>query len=330
MGLNHMNGRVQDAISGTFLSPDPYIPDPLNTQAFNRYAYVYNNPLTYTDPSGFKPSWDESPCQPFDLGCGGFIPGGFLLGPGTAGNEYLACFARGDCRGTSFGQNYNPKVAPQTAIVQMDKRPVAKASSTNGGMQNCVFTAGVMTCGVRNEPLTEGELRSGASMFVGALPWVGSGQSVVELASGRDYITGEKASRWLAGAGLVAGLIPFGKTAVKWLARVGRGADETVSVFHGSIKDGAQILERGLDPARAPTFVSRDVAAAQDALLNHPDAVPGLGKIIESRIPASQFDRLFAPLERPYDGFFPYPLKSTEITLRTGEQIDLFNQYIVR
>jgi hypothetical protein len=30
MGLNHMNGRVQDAISGTFISPDPYIPDSLN------------------------------------------------------------------------------------------------------------------------------------------------------------------------------------------------------------------------------------------------------------------------------------------------------------
>ena len=60
MGLNHMNGRVQDAISGTFLSPDPFVPDPLNTQAFNRYAYVYNNPLTRTDLSGFDPD-DYSP-----------------------------------------------------------------------------------------------------------------------------------------------------------------------------------------------------------------------------------------------------------------------------
>lgn len=61
MGLNHMNGRVQDAISGTFMSPDPFVPDPMNTQAFNRYAYVYNNPMSYTDPSGF--SADDSPCQ---------------------------------------------------------------------------------------------------------------------------------------------------------------------------------------------------------------------------------------------------------------------------
>jgi RHS repeat-associated protein len=59
MGLNHMNGRVQDAISGTFLSPDPFITDPLNTQNFNRYAYVYNNPLTFTDPSGFAVWGDQ-------------------------------------------------------------------------------------------------------------------------------------------------------------------------------------------------------------------------------------------------------------------------------
>jgi RHS repeat-associated protein len=53
MGLNHMNGRVQDAILGRFLSPDPYIQDPSNAQNYNRYTYVLNNPLTFTDPTGF-------------------------------------------------------------------------------------------------------------------------------------------------------------------------------------------------------------------------------------------------------------------------------------
>jgi RHS repeat-associated protein len=53
MGLNHMNGRVQDAITAKFLSPDPYVTDPDYTQNYNRYSYVYNNPATYVDPSGF-------------------------------------------------------------------------------------------------------------------------------------------------------------------------------------------------------------------------------------------------------------------------------------
>jgi RHS repeat-associated protein len=53
MGLSHMNGRVQDAVTGAFISPDPHIQDPTSTQAYNRYSYVMNNPLTFTDPTGF-------------------------------------------------------------------------------------------------------------------------------------------------------------------------------------------------------------------------------------------------------------------------------------
>jgi RHS repeat-associated protein len=53
MGMNHMNGRVEDSITGRMLSADPHIPDKSNTQAYNRYSYVYNNPVTFTDPTGW-------------------------------------------------------------------------------------------------------------------------------------------------------------------------------------------------------------------------------------------------------------------------------------
>ena len=52
LNLIHMNGRVYDPVIGRFLSPDKYIQDPGNSQNYNRYAYVLNNPLKYTDPSG--------------------------------------------------------------------------------------------------------------------------------------------------------------------------------------------------------------------------------------------------------------------------------------
>jgi RHS repeat-associated protein len=54
MGLNHMNGRVQDSMIGRFLSADPHITDPTNTQSYNRYSYAINNPLTRVDPTGFE------------------------------------------------------------------------------------------------------------------------------------------------------------------------------------------------------------------------------------------------------------------------------------
>ena len=52
MGLIHMNGRVYDPQIGRFLSADPYIQSPYNTQSYNRYSYTINNPLKYTDPDG--------------------------------------------------------------------------------------------------------------------------------------------------------------------------------------------------------------------------------------------------------------------------------------
>ena len=53
VGLIHMNGRVYDPTLGRFLSADPFVQAPDTTQSFNRYSYVGNNPLSYTDPSGF-------------------------------------------------------------------------------------------------------------------------------------------------------------------------------------------------------------------------------------------------------------------------------------
>ncbi|MBQ3635808.1 MAG: RHS repeat-associated core domain-containing protein, partial [Bacteroidales bacterium] len=46
--------RMYDPTVGRFLSPDPYVQDGTNPQNFNRYSYCLNNPLKYTDPSGYE------------------------------------------------------------------------------------------------------------------------------------------------------------------------------------------------------------------------------------------------------------------------------------
>ena len=48
-----MNARLYDPEIGRFISADTCIDDPLNMQTFNRYSYVANNPLKYTDPTGY-------------------------------------------------------------------------------------------------------------------------------------------------------------------------------------------------------------------------------------------------------------------------------------
>ena len=92
-----MNGRVYDPVVGRFLSADPIIA--LGSgQGPNPYAYVMNNPLRYTDPSGYvvQPN-DPSPfpdadqrfgCGFLPMDCGPFGSGGFgLPGPLTWGSE---------------------------------------------------------------------------------------------------------------------------------------------------------------------------------------------------------------------------------------------------
>jgi hypothetical protein len=48
-----MNGRVYDYNLGRFLSVDPFIQDPGNSQSLNPYSYIMNNPLAGTDPTGY-------------------------------------------------------------------------------------------------------------------------------------------------------------------------------------------------------------------------------------------------------------------------------------
>jgi len=51
-GLLFFNARWVDPVIGRFSSPDSIIPESQGTQAWDRYAFVNNNPLRYTDSSG--------------------------------------------------------------------------------------------------------------------------------------------------------------------------------------------------------------------------------------------------------------------------------------
>jgi RHS repeat-associated protein len=94
--FTNMNGRVYTPSGSMFLSPDPYIADPGNTQNFNRYGYVYNNPLTNTDPSGFftlgdllNPFSNNNPLNPF-----GRFGRKLALAPFTTGYDSYRFFER--------------------------------------------------------------------------------------------------------------------------------------------------------------------------------------------------------------------------------------------
>ena len=72
-GLINMNGRVYDPALARFLSPDPFIANPSNSQNYNRYSYCLNNPLKYTDPSGYHQKPLDCDMQNPIIGGGGYM-----------------------------------------------------------------------------------------------------------------------------------------------------------------------------------------------------------------------------------------------------------------
>jgi RHS repeat-associated protein len=52
-GLYYYGARYYDPAIGRFISPDIYIQNFTNPQTINRYSYALNNPLRYTDPTGW-------------------------------------------------------------------------------------------------------------------------------------------------------------------------------------------------------------------------------------------------------------------------------------
>lgn len=50
-GVN-LNARLYDPAIGKFMAADTIVPEPFSGQSFNRYSYVANNPLSFTDVTG--------------------------------------------------------------------------------------------------------------------------------------------------------------------------------------------------------------------------------------------------------------------------------------
>src|SRR6188474_516041 len=59
LGIYHYGARFYSPKLGRFLSADTIVPGYANPQNLNRYSYVLNNPLRYTDPTGHMMVEDE-------------------------------------------------------------------------------------------------------------------------------------------------------------------------------------------------------------------------------------------------------------------------------
>ena len=82
-GLDNASARYYNSLLGRFMTPDPMPGSVGNPQSWNRYAYVYNNPINATDPAGLCSEDDGWFCGDAFLSFTSLDPGGAITGAGS-------------------------------------------------------------------------------------------------------------------------------------------------------------------------------------------------------------------------------------------------------
>lgn len=167
VGLIHMNGRLYDPLTGRMMQADPIIQDPFNPQNFNRYSYVMNNPLSFTDPTGF--SWWTKWRRPiFSIAVGWALgPAGFW-GNWVGGSSLLTTAAAGFASGGISGGNLNSALqgaffaAAFFQVGEWSGAHAATAANPMTGMQRLGQVAGHAAVGCAQSAAAGGSCKAGA------------------------------------------------------------------------------------------------------------------------------------------------------------------------
>ena len=212
--LVYMNARFYDSTIGRFISPDSMVPNPLFSQALNRYAYAYDSPISYSDPSGHQPydvstsyQEDPPPITTFDIWApeAPFGTTGTATGGWSAGQICSACHGAKQIYATAPFATLTPIQAPMTrkdllkllAGVGFDRDAIQEAvpNVTVGELED--LNIDVVTGKVREE-----EYNFGVDMFgkfTGLLALEVSGRAIynpaLEMALGTEATTAGLAVR---------------------------------------------------------------------------------------------------------------------------------------
>jgi RHS repeat-associated protein len=234
VNLIHMNGRLLDPTLGRVISADPFISDPLYSQSYNRFSYVYNNPLRRTDPTGFSGCCDENPRPPPSFPPGPQIPYPNPLPPHCFNPGQVYCWFDGQIHDNPFTEEYlNAMFPPEPPPAPLPRTPQAATDtkSLTPTVSGALWDIGA------------GVVLAGA----GFVPYVGDALDGYDLVRPSASTT----DRAIAGTSLAinawtAGLAPNAGPIVRGGRRVGSGVGDLYRASKDSIASAADSVKNGV------------------------------------------------------------------------------------
>ena len=264
VGLINMNARLYDPALHRFLQPDNFVQDPFNTQNFNRYGYVLNNPLLYIDPTGEYGEEGLTPNQ--QRGLGGLLGSlGYTIKENWPEiKDWIGRNAKStgqwfEKQGRSVGQWFSKQYNSIKEWFQGNNATQRVVITTRAEFNTYVSNAvGTLMQNPRNQfapyqnqfVSQEGKA-PGWEIYAGALTTIGN-----ELYYSETYGTwmGKNfkiyKQNW-GGNGITGGKNKFAKTTAKKISRVGNALGILNAVFielerrNGEISSTQSILEQG-------------------------------------------------------------------------------------
>ncbi|KIQ23088.1 hypothetical protein RT99_04285 [Flavobacterium sp. MEB061] len=233
VGLINMNARLYDPMLHRFLQVDNYIQDPTNTQNYNQYGYVLNNPLLYTDPSGnqFNDGKDCVNCGPTEgqqIGAGGII--------GTVVNNWddwgVKDWANKNINGDKISKWWKSKISTKNLFGRNKNSgpPTNRSSYANLNSSNFILAQLNTTNMITNNIKQPQQKRNMSSREI---------EMVSRLHQGFDVI--EEVGGWMEiGSVLLAPVTDGGSLALGpvglWHSTVGTAGNMAVDYYEGNYK----------------------------------------------------------------------------------------------
>jgi hypothetical protein len=295
-----MNGRVYDPEIGRFISADPYVTLPHDGQGLNRYAYALNNPLAFTDPSGFDPvpclATQSGNCVQITVIAANWASRLRSTG-GAHASEIASALERDPCgQNGSAGACHLPsflQTAPSSIVLTVGRQPDASLS-TGGRLDAALgFAARIANLAISSSPIAllfgadpdfqyfpepgNGAGRIGSTL--GNVGYLAGGVAGIVRRGAADYSVGATSSiaRSYQGAGRYPGIDRFRDITLKkgnilYAGYPGQSAFYTTASAMRRAGNSSSALFAGLQVAVHETKGLRIRAAAYEVLEDTPAA----------------------------------------------------------